>query len=93
MPESAGPGTEIKSVVEGSAQCTSSRHRMTGCMRETSSINAEISRFRRSWDPPVVSAASRAADDSFSDEGMIWTYQLGASARINRERLPSCSLC
>ena len=40
-----------------------------------------------------MSAASRAAEESFSDGGMICTYQLGASARSRRERLPCCSLC
>ena len=83
----------IKSVVEGSAQCTSSKHNTTGDMRATSSSSIAISRFRRSCEPLAVSAASRAADESFSDGGMICTYQLGASARMRRDRLPSCSFC
>ena len=80
-----------RSVVDGSAQCMSSKHRTTGCIRPSSSNSAAISRFSRSCDPAAVSAASRAADESFSDGGMICAYQLGASARIRRAMLPSCS--
>ena len=56
-----------------------------------SSSSAQISRLSRSCEPPSVSAASRAADESFGAGGMICAYQLGASARIRRDRLPSCS--
>lgn len=79
--------------MDGSAQCTSSKQSTTGWTRDTSSRSARISRFKRSCDPPAVSAARRVAEAWSPDAGMICAYQLGATARISRERLPSCSLC
>ena len=39
--------------------------------RPASSSSAAISRFSRSCEPPAVSAASRAAEESFADTGVI----------------------
>ena len=78
-----------RSVVDGSAHCTSSNQARR--LRSRLSSSDAISRLRRSCDPPAVSAASRAADESFAVGGMSWAYQLGASARTRRVRLPSCS--
>ncbi len=51
-----------------------------GCSRPASSRSAAISRFSRSCEPPTVSAASRAADESFSRR----RHQLGVPARRER---------
>ena len=40
-----------RSVVGGSAQCMSSKHRTTGCIRPSSSNSAASSRFSRSCEP------------------------------------------
>jgi hypothetical protein len=48
-----------------------------GCIRPASSRSDAISRLSRSCEPPDVSAASRAADESFSAGGMSCAYQLG----------------
>ena len=79
---------DSRSVVDSSAQCTSSNQRMTGCTRPASSRRAAISRFRRSCEPPAVSAARRAAEESLLDGGVICAYQLGATARMSRVMLP-----
>ena len=70
------------SMVETSAQWTSSRNNTNGRADASSWRSAAISRISRSADPLLVSASSLAAEDSSGDIGAICTNHPGATCFI-----------